>query len=225
MVNEELFDEKVMRACARAAKRVIVVNKRYVEYGDVLGECYLWVAKNPKYVDEWLEQGQHGINKLGVALYRAGHAFVARERARRTGASLGDFYYYTPGAIEELLPDMWDRGRWDSSGPTDADMPRGKAKPGEGGNRRAMMIDVSYAVSTLPIDDQRLLRDRFLHYPDMPNEELGWRYNLTGDALRKRIDRILQKLVDRLGGEPPFWRNSRRAQSNASAQSKTSRQE
>lgn len=224
-MDAELFDEKVMRACAKAARRVHVVNKRYVELGDVLQEMYIWVAKNAKYVNEWREQGQHGTNKLGVALYRAGHSYVAHERARATGSSMSDFFWYTPAVLEDLLPDVWEYSSWEASNQVEADMPRNKAKPGEGGNRRAMMIDVSYAIGTLPAEDQRLLRDRFYEHPDMSSEILGQQWNLTADGLRKRIDRILAKLVDRLGGEPPFWQGRRKVQSNAAAQANLRKQD
>lgn len=217
---DDLFDEKTMRACAKAAKRVVVVNKRYVEYGDVLQEMYIWVAKHERNIIEWREQGQHGMNKLGVALFRHGHGYVAKERARKTGAHTSDFFYYTPAMIEELLPDVWSYSNWQGSNQVEADMPRGKSKPSEGGNRQAMMIDVAYAVGTLPADDQRLLRDRFYDHPAMPAAHLASMWQLTEDGLRKKIDRLLAKLVDRLGGEPPMWRNSRRAVSNATAQSK-----
>lgn len=219
-MQDELFDEGVMRACARAAKKVAVVNKRYVDYSDVLQEMYVWVAKNAKHVNEWRDQEQHGMNKLGVALFRHGHAYVARERARRTGGSTSDFFYYTPAVIEELLPDVWTYSQWEASSQVEPDMPRGKSAPSEGGNRRAMMIDVAYAVGTLPADDQRLLRDRFYDHPAMPAAHMAAMWHLTEDGLRKKIDRVLAKLVDRLGGEPPMWRNSRRAVSNATAQSK-----
>ena len=219
-MQDELFDEGVMRACARAAKKVTVVNKRYVDYGDVLQEMYVWVAKNVKYVHEWRGQDQHGMNKLGVALFRHGHGYVARERARRTGGSTSDFFYYTPAVIEELLPDVWSYSQWEASNQVEPDMPRGKSAPAEGGNRRAMMIDVAYSVGTLSADDQRLLRDRYWDHPAMPAGQLAAMWNLTEDGLRKKLDRVLAKLVDRLGGEPPMWRNSRKAVSNAAAQSK-----
>lgn len=220
MVNEpDMFaDPRVMRACNRAAGRVSRVNKRYVEHADVLSEMYVWVLKNEKYVREWLEDGQHGLNKLGVALFRAGHTYTAKERIRITGGKDSDFYYYTPGVLEELLPDLWQYDAWDNTPAGDSGMPRGKSKPGEGGNRRAMMVDVSYAVGTLPVDDQRLLHERFAP-PGCKMGELGRRHGVTEDGMRKKVTRLLGKLVDRLGGEPPMWYGGRRARSNASTQS------
>lgn len=217
-MDSELFDERVLRACSRAARKVIVVNRRYVEYGDVLHELYVWVAANYDYVQRWKEQGTHGMNKLFVALYREGHGFVARERVRRTGCQPGDFYYYTPAVLEELLPDVWEYEAWDSSGSSeDPTMPRGKSKPSEKGDRRAMMIDIAYSVTTLEVEEQRFLRARYTE-PTLTWDELGKRFEITGEAARKRNERLLEKMVDRLGGEPPVWRNSRRARSNASAQ-------
>ena len=213
-----------MRACARAAKRVTVVNRRYVEHADVLSELYVWVAKHEKYVLEWREQGQHGDNKLNVALYRAGHEYASRERARRTGAKMGDFFWYTPAVVEDLLPDVWEYSSWQGSNQVETDMPRGKSRPGEGGNRQAMMIDLAYAITTLSPDEQRILRDRFYVYPHRSTEELAHMWELTADGFRKRVDRAIGRIVERLGGEPPFWQGGRRAKSNAAAQSETRRQ-
>ena len=67
-----------------------------------------------------------------------------------------------------------------------------------------MLVDVAFAVSSLPKEDQDLLRDRYCDggaYLDAIASKL----EETPDAVRKRIDRILNKLVEKLGGDPPFW--------------------
>lgn len=220
MVSEELFNDKVLRACTRAANRVTRTSRNYCEHADILSEMYVWVAKHPRNVTGWLDEGQHGLNKMNVALYRAGHEYVAKERARRTGAKTSDFYWYTPAVIMELLPDVWEYSNWASGGSGDQSMPRGKSKPSEGNNRQAMMVDVAYALSTLPQDDRVLLANLYAH-GGMNKELLAAQAELTVSGLEKRVGRIVDKMVERLGGEPPFWKPGRKARSNASVQADT----
>lgn len=222
MVNDELFTDRVLHACARAAGKVARTNKSYVEQADVLSEMYVWILKHKRQVAEWLEDGQHGMNKLGVALYRAGHKFAALERARRTGCQLSDFYWYTEAVLTELLPDVWDYQDWFKA-PTQEHV-RGRQQPSEGGNRQAMMIDVAWAVSTLEADDQTLLRDRFQD-AGSSTEVIAAKLGITEDGARKKIDRLIAKLIERLGGEPPFFQAGRRAKSNSQAVSETKSQE
>lgn len=222
-MDPDLFDERVLRAASRAARRVVAVNRRYVEYADVLGEMHVWLVKHARNVAEWKDQGGHGLNKLGIALYRAGHSYATRERVRRTGCEPGDFYFYTPAVLEELLPDVWEYGAWDGgTSESEMDMPRGKSKPSERGDRRAMMIDLAYSLGTLELEEQQFLRARYTE-PTLTWEQLGKRFEMTGAAARKRNERLLEKMVDRLGGEPPLWRQGRRVKSNASAQSELRR--
>lgn len=218
----ELFDERVMRACRRAAMRVARTNKRYVEISDVQSEMYVWVARHPAAVAEWLEQGQHGMNKMNVALYRTGHRYASKERARMTGCQLSDFYWYTPAVLEEILPDVWNYRDWSPT--TGLEHNRGRTDPAEGGNRQAMMIDVAWALTTLTAEDQALLRERFAD-GGTHIDAIAAKMDMTADGARKKIDRVLDKMVERLGGEPPFWGGGRRAKSNAQAQSETRNQD
>lgn len=220
--QELFFDDRIMRACRRAAQKVARTNKNYVETADVQSELYVWVMKHRQAVADWLEQGQYGMNKLNVALFRAGHRYASKERARLTGSQLGDFYWYTPGVLEELLPDVWNINDWTLTASGDAT--RTRRDPAEGGNRLAMLIDVAWAVSTLSKDDQAVLRDLYKDggcYLDV----IAAKLQITEDGARKHVHRILDRLVERLGGEPPFYGGGRRAKSNAQARSDTNSQE
>ena len=219
---DDPFEEKVLRACRRNANRVAKVNRNYTTSDDVMGELFLWVASNKNKVSTWMDEGHKGMAKLNTALFRTGHRYVNKERAEAIGGQLSDMYWYTVPVIEELLDDVWRYIDWLPS-PT-IERERGQSSPSEGNNRTAMMIDVATALAQLPKDDQELLRDRYADggaYIDA----LAAKLDMTPDGVRKRIDRILKKLVDKLGGEPPFWGGGRKAKSNQAALNETRDQE
>jgi DNA-directed RNA polymerase specialized sigma24 family protein len=221
-VVEEVFTDKVMRACRRNANKVASVNKNYVSSDDIMGEMFLWVAANSKKVDEWVEEGHKGMGKLNTALFRAGHRYVNKERAQAIGGQLSDMYWYTVPVVEDLLTDVWKYIDWLPS--PSFEYERSQSRPSEGNNRTAMMIDVAGAVTALPKEDQEILRDR---YSDGGSyiDAIAAKLEITPDGARKRIDRILNRIVEKLGGEPPFWGGGRRAKSNQAAVNETRDQE
>ena len=217
------LDERITRTCTRAARRIATINRGYCDSEDVAQEMYAWVLTHPDWVDNWLEQGQRGIGKLFKALSRAGQKYVSLERQRRTGAVPEDLHWYTPGLVEELLPDVWYPQNWDG-GTRDAERPRSQGKPAEAGNRRAMMVDLSRAIATLNEEDGRFLADRYVLRPVESMSEWANAWELTEDGARKRLHRIVEKLIDRMGGEPPYYTPTRRVRSNAAALSELRRE-
>lgn len=214
------FTEKTLRAAHAAASRVHRNHRGLVPYDDLRSECYVWLAKHEEKVLEWQDLGPHGAAKLAKSLYRAAQKYAAHERARATGTMVGDHTYYSVGLLEELLPDIWDHESWAYGSASAGDKVTGTSRPSEGGNRMAMLVDVKWAVAGLSADDQALLRDR---YEDggVAVDILAATYDTTPSTIRRRVDRILVRLADRLGGEPPWYGGGRRARSNASAQAET----
>lgn len=199
---EEVFTEKVMRACRRNANRVAKVNRNYVTSDDVMSEMFLWVAANSEKVSSWSEGGRKGMGKLNTALFRTGHRYVNKQRAEAIGGQLSDMYWYSVPVIEELLEDVWTYTDWLPT--PSVERSRSQSSPAEGNNRTAMLADVAFAVSSLSKEDKDLLRDRYCDggaYFDAIASKL----EESPDAVRKRIDRILNRLVEKLGGDPPFW--------------------
>lgn len=201
IAGDELFNERVMRAASRQAHKIVVQSRYYVSQSDVMSELYVWLLSNRAKVLGWLQEEQHGLNKLNLSLYRAGLRYVVKERVQRTGCKPGDFYWYSPAVVTELLPDVWDYQDW-GKGPV-LEHTRGRMAPSEGGNRQAMMIDVASAVASLEEHERALLKAR---YSDggVPMDTLAASLECSEDALRKRIERLVRKVVARLGGEPPW---------------------
>lgn len=212
------FSPKVLRIASNAAAKVVKQNKNLVEYDDVVSECWQWVAENFDRVNDWIDNGgRHGQNKLSLTLYRIGRKYAIKERAARSGLSLSDYYWYTPAIVEEILPDVFDYDDWTGGQAPQGDKVKGKTQPSEGGNRMAMIIDVANAYRSLNEEDQALLQDRYAN-GGIDINVLAARAEVTADGMRKRINRIISKMVERLGGEPPFWSVGRKQKSNAHAQ-------
>lgn len=201
------FSEKVMRACRRNANKVAKVNRNYATSDDIMSEMFLWVAANKDRVGEWMEEGHKGMGKLNTSLFRCGHRYVNKERAEAAGGQMSDLYFYTTPVVEDLLEDVWDYVDWLPT--RNLEHERGSSSPSEGNNRTAMLVDIAWAVSGLSKEDQELLRDRYASggaYIDA----IAAKLDMTPDGVRKRIDRVLHKLIEKLGGEPPFWNGGRR---------------
>lgn len=214
-------DTRALRKARAVAKKVTRIHNGIVEYDDVLSECFVWMVKNQHKVDEWLDEGNVGMAKLGTSLYRAGQRYAVRERQKRTGTLPGDHYFYTPATVEAVLPLVWDYDGWTyGQGQPGEDAKRRAKAPSEGGDMLAMIVDVKWAVASLPAEEQQLLRDRY-EANGMELSLLAYRNEMSERGMRKKMDRILSKLCDRLGGEPPWWTGGRKAKSNARAQSET----
>ena len=90
------------------------------------------------------------------------------------------------------------------------------SKPSEGNNRLALFSDLTQAINSLNTADQALLRQRYAD-GGIEFDALAEMYQVSEDALRKRVKRALIKLQDKLGGEAPVWSGRRRNKSNAQA--------
>lgn len=198
-------DERVLRIARSAARRVTRIHNGVVRFDDVLSECYVWLVKHQAKVDQWLEEGRRGQQRLSKSLYRAGQRWAMRERARVTGSLQSDHYFYTPAVVESLLPQVWGYDEWSygQAVPDGTTVRRAKA-PSEGNDRLAMLVDVKWAVAGLSEEDQLLLRDR---YEDggLDIQVIAATYGVNEKTIRNRLARVLGRLCDRLGGEPPWW--------------------
>lgn len=67
-----------------------------------------------------------------------------------------------------------------------------------------MIVDIKFALESLPEEDQTLLRERFAD-GGMDVQVLSIGYQAHESTIRRRIRNVLRKLSDRLGGEPPWF--------------------
>jgi len=163
------------------------------------------MVKHLDKVVHWRTQGKHGQNKLRHAVRQRCLTIIAKERRRRSGLQPGDIFYYTPAMIRELLPDIWDEDDWVSGNTNNAEEIRNPSRPSEGNNRLAMVADVRSSFYTLSQADQSLLED-FYRDGGVTIDIMAARLEVTERTVRRRDDRIMEKMVERLGGEPPWTR-------------------
>ena len=150
---------------------------------------------------------------------------IAHSRAIKSRVRTGDFFFYTPEILHELLRDIWDYEGWMDTPDLSTEFITKTAKVSEGNGRLAMFSDVSDALRGLNEADRNLLRQRYSN-GGMDFDALAAVYEMTEEAMRKRVRRAIHKLQDRLGGEPPVWHNRRRkVMTNAQAAAQTRNQD
>jgi len=194
---------------ARTASRYSAkINKNAVSIDDIFQHLILWSLEHWHKIDEWNEQESLPF-KLRRTFANEAQKFVTKERAYKSRVSTNDFFYYTPAILHELLRDVWDYEGWLDAPDLSNEFVSKSGKPSEGNNRMALLSDVANGLHGLNEQDKNLLRQRVV-------------YEMSEEALRKRVHRAIKKLQDRLGGEPPIWTNRRRVvKSNAQARAET----
>lgn len=196
-------DEKALRLAKQGAMSAYRSGRNLVSSDDLTGEAYLWLVENAKRVNEWLADGRHGENKIRYATKQRCLQVVAAERKARSGLQRGDAYYYSPIMLKQVLPDIFNREDWATSGVDQQSEKRSTHAPSEGNNRLAILVDVYSAFCSLKPADQSLLRelheDGGMHY-----EVVAATYGVTEKTIRRREARALDKMVESLGGEHPW---------------------
>jgi RNA polymerase sigma factor (sigma-70 family) len=207
-----------LREARRAAQRAHKQCNGLIDYDELVSFGYEWIAKHPQQAVEWCDKDAHpgGWKALGKSMLRYMNRQVSKERAYRNGGSTSDQFYYSPGLIAEILPDIWDEHDRTPGGQAPSDTPRGKSMPSEGMNREAAMADVLKAVGRLADEETKLLQARF--YANLTLPEIAKMYGVSEDTVSRRLANTIRTVGDLLGGEQP-WKTKRR--SNAAAQAET----
>lgn len=217
--NLTLWSEPVLRAVASAARRVAKQHNQYVEYEDLQSEGYVWVGAHADKVIELVE-GKH-FGWLDRDLYRHMHKYAMRQRYLKDGTKPGDYYLYSPAVLTELLPEAVI-GMPAEASPSDLTGVRANKPISERGDKAAMLADVQQAWLALDADDRTLLMLKFLTNGGATDQDVGALLGLPQQTVNYRINRVLVRMAEYLGGEPA---PRRKAISNARAQYETRNQE
>jgi len=223
MDEQDKVWENIYSIARQVASRANRIHRGLVSTDDLYQHMSLWALEHWHKIEQW--QGEESLKyKLRKTFYNEAQKYVAKERAQHSRAPMSDTFYYTHVVLHELLRDVWEYAGWTSAPDTRTEFTSHSSKPSEGGNRLALLSDVSAAVNRLNKNDKDLLRLRYSE-GGMEFAALAESYETTEEAMRKRVKRALDKLQDRLGGEPPIWRGRRRVRSNAEAQAEIINQE
>ncbi len=200
-----VITDRELKLASQGARSAHRSGRGLVEYNDLVAEANLWIVENYEKVEAWRDEGRHGENKLRNACRQRCLTVLARERRKRSGLQPGDVFYYTPQMLREVLPNIWDEDDWMTGQQVTTGETRSPSRPSEGNNRLAMIVDVRTAFYNLRENDQKLLCDM---YQDggLPIDVMATQWEVTERTIKRREERILDKMVERLGGEPPWAR-------------------
>ena len=200
-----VISDQELRLASQGAKSAFRSGRGIVDYNDLVGEAHLWIVENYEKVEAWREQGRHGQNKLRNACRQKCLNVVARERRKVSKLQPGDVFYYTPQMIREILPNIWDEDDWVTGQQVGGGEIKSPSRPSEGNNRLAMIVDVRTGFFNLPEKDQALLADMYRD-GGLPLDVIATQWEVTERTIKRREERVLDKMVERLGGEPPWTR-------------------
>ncbi|TVZ01244.1 hypothetical protein EAS64_33740 [Trebonia kvetii] len=197
---------------------------RYIPAEDYAQAMWLGILTKPiRFSDPW-DKGDYALVKVRLwdevrKVTAADDRFRRSVRAAEAGYATDDIAFYSTGLISLLLPVMveadWDVGaamQRASSGVDAAGVFIRANDPFSGAeNYQVMLIDLKAAWRKLTEGQRRLLTAYYsCNQEDTDDgrwerDGLAASMGLTGNALRVRVFRAVQRLQDELGGADP-WR-------------------
>ena len=175
-----------------------------VDIEDIRQTLYEWFASHPNKLTNWEEMGTRSAKNLIYRSLRNQALDYCQEwKANSSGYESSDLFYYESDLVEALLPSVL-RGEKNLSHKLELGRISGASAPSEGGNLQAMMIEINLAYNKLAKEDKQVL---FLRYAEsMDYEAIGKELDLgTEDAVRMRNNRIVRRLIQKIGGFKPFY--------------------
>ena len=197
------FTEHELRLARQGAMSAARSARGLISSDDLIGEAYLWMAAQPDKVVGWREKGRHGENILRKACRQACLTVVARQRRIVSRLEGGDIFYYSMMAVRDTLPDIFDPEHWTDKSTDLFEIQRSTKRPNEGMGHITTIADVRKGFQSLSPDEQMLLR---LLYEDMYTwQKTSELLEVTERTVRRREERAVERIVEKLGGESPRW--------------------
>jgi len=168
-----------------------------VEIDDLTSHLYLWMLNNIRRVELW--RAEDGDGKLYVSLRSEAAKYSAKAQALSVGRPIAEGNFYTKQILERALPYIFE------------DIPQtmvlvhpvsGHAESyrGESGVAMNLIIDIRQAFHGLHKKLQEELEWRFRD--GLTFREIGELRDITEDGAKKRIDKAVSRLADKLAGDP-----------------------
>ncbi len=207
-VKESLTEEEAQKVIQSAARKARNRFYGYVSLEDMIQEAWTAFCALPAVVHHMSNGDSDRLFRL---IYKHCALYGHREKAAALGYRVEDLFFYNKGLLRELIPPILES--WTSADSYE-----------DVYSDRAAWLDVNSALQALSGSDFQIIWWAFKGDPDEGSgyacvaDHLG----ITPDAARQRVDRILNRMRDSLGGESPY--PSRRRRSNAAAQAETRNQ-
>lgn len=202
-LTEPLSQAKVAQTIQSAARKAAGSFYGYVPFEDMLQQGHLATLEHPRKFQQHVDAGD--AKRLYGMVYKACSLYGQKQKAIFLGYRVEDLYFYSLKALRRILPLVLDE----------------MESPGSF-QEADVFMDVSAALESLSGADWQLI---WWAFHGDPEEEAGYatvatHLALTDGAARGRVDRVLRRLQELLGGENPSPRRSHRA-SNAAALAET----
>lgn len=164
----------------------------WVTQADVAGQLWLWAVNNEEKIDNYLANPD-GERIVRSILNQEARKYAIKERAMSTGYSPDDLTWYSPNMIRAALPDVFDYEDWQS---ISIKGDKGGQIVNAGGDRLAVILDIKANLKKIDPNQQKILK---IHYGDGYSiEACAIAFNVQPDAARKRIDRAVYALRDKM---------------------------
>lgn len=123
----------------------------FVSPHEVLRVVLAHIADNHRAIEKWLAKSPQRTRQIERLITDAARAYCERVKAERSGYSIDDVYWYSPGVVDELKPMARNRA-WKPSDETfesDGGESRRSKPAREGGDLLAMVMDVRRAAAAV----------------------------------------------------------------------------
>ena len=202
-LTEPLSPTKVAQAIQSAARKAAGSFYGYVPFEDMLQQGYLATLEHPRKFQTHVANGD--AKRLWGMIYKSCSLYGQKQKAAFLGYRMEDLYFYSLKTLRRVLPLVLE-GMETPESYTESDA----------------FMDITAALESLTGAEWQLI---WWAFHGDPEEEAGYanvaaHLALTDGAARGRVDRVLRRLQELLGGENPSPRRSHRV-SNAAAMAET----
>lgn len=200
MTNEEVkeWSNLVAQVSYMFAKRYKIIDR-----DDIAQEIWMWFITHSSKMEEWSSLQKKDQTKLvSRSIQNAAIKYCEKEKARVVGYELSDLHYYDKNTIEMFLPYILSNDYELPDGMQLDKTARATKDPSEGNGWLAIRADISTGFDRLPDNHKAILRLRFLN-ESRTYKQLGDSIGTSEDAVRKRVDRAIAALINKIGGTRP----------------------
>lgn len=169
-----------------------------VEYDDLLGELYLWLCQNFRWVERYRHE-DYGNQKLTIALNREAQKFCVRSQEASNGAPLDFGNIYSAMEVARILPSIFQQIPSQSvSVNPQSGAPLSKPDHEAFMDAVAEVFDVREAFKQLPQEIRAALTMRF--HDELSYRAIGEVLGISDTGANKKVQRGIAMICEKLAG-------------------------